>query len=830
MKRNLIKNALVVCIMFLLNLIVNPLQAQPPAYNSSEIFQQIKKLNVLGSVLYIAAHPDDENTRLLTYFSKEKLLRTGYLSLTRGDGGQNLIGDEQGVELGLIRTQELLAARNIDGAEQFFSRAYDFGYSKSAIETMEFWNHDKILNDVVWVIRNFQPDLIITRFPADERAGHGHHTASSMLANEAFKAAADPKKFPEHFQYGVKPWQAKSIFWNTFNFGGANPAAEGALKIDVGNYNSLLGKSYGEIASESRSQHKSQGFGVPKQRGELLEYFLLTGGEKATKDLLDNVDIEWSRIAGGDIVKIKVQNIIETYDFTQPEKSVKPLINLYKTLQAMPSHYWTQKKLNEVQQLIIACSGIFIEATSLEPQVFPGDSLNINFFINNRSNIPAQVKKIELENFDSTLNISLPLNKNNSFTNSIKVSDAKPLSQPYWLQNPLFKGSYDVAEQKLIGKAENDDAFIATFLLQIEDLEIEVGRPIEYKYNDPVKGEVYRPLYVVAHITGNFEEPVYLFTNNKTKTINLHLQAKKRIDSFQVEVRVPAEWKIENNELKTALNNNSEVVLKSTIINVKPNTATVTVNAAKNNEPYTLLQEQKIHYDHIPEILYYKPVIASIEKINVITKGKNIGYIIGAGDKVAQGLHEMGYELTMLHEMDITDENLARFDAVITGVRAYNVHPWLGEKYDVLMRYIHNGGNMIVQYNTSNFVSSVKSKIGPYHFTLSRTRVSDETAAVRFTSENSQFLNFPNKISEEDFKNWIQERSIYHADQIDEHYETPLSLNDPGESPNTGSLIIAKYGKGNFVYTGLVFFRQLPAGVEGAYRLLANLIALPANE
>src|SRR6185295_9452444 len=250
----------------------------PSTYTSAEILLQIKKLNTLGSVLYVAAHPDDENTRLLAYFAKEKLYRTGYLSMTRGDGGQNLIGDEQGIELGMIRTQELLAARRIDGAEQFFSRAFDFGFSKSADEALKIWGHDKILSDVVWMIRKFQPDVIITRFPGDARAGHGHHAASSILANEAFTTAADINKFPEQFKYGVKPWQAKRILWNNYNFGNNNNTSEDQFKIDIGVYNALLGKSYGELGGEARTLHKSQGEGRPRRRGQSFEYFSTTGG------------------------------------------------------------------------------------------------------------------------------------------------------------------------------------------------------------------------------------------------------------------------------------------------------------------------------------------------------------------------------------------------------------------------------------------------------------------------------------------------------------------------------------------------------------------------
>src|SRR5215217_3090744 len=264
---------------------------------SADIYLGLKKMNVLGSVLYIAAHPDDENTRLLTYFSKDRLYRTGYLSLTRGDGGQNLIGNEQGLALGLIRTQELLAARRIDGAEQFFTRAFDFGFSKSPEETFTKWDREKILSDVVWVIRKFQPDVIITRFPTTGEGGHGHHTASAILANEAFSAAADPNRFPEQLKY-VKPWQAKRILWNTFNFGGTNTTNADQFHFDDGIYNPLLGKSYGELGAESRSQNRTQGTGSTSVIGQAFEYFRTTKGDPPINDLMDGVDVSWKRVKG----------------------------------------------------------------------------------------------------------------------------------------------------------------------------------------------------------------------------------------------------------------------------------------------------------------------------------------------------------------------------------------------------------------------------------------------------------------------------------------------------------------------------------------------------
>src|SRR5215510_11431605 len=326
-------------VLFAAVLSINLFAQSPQTWTSADIYLAIRKLNVLGSVLYLAAHPDDENTRLIAYLSKDKLYRTGYLSLTRGDGGQNLIGDEQGIELGLIRTQELLAARRVDGGEQFFTRAFDSGYSKSPEETFTKWDKEKILSDVVWVIRKFQPDVIITRFPTTGEGGHGHHTASAILANEAFTAAADPNRFPEQLKW-VKPWKAKRIMWNSFNFGGTNLTSNDQFKFDVGGYNPLLGKSYGEIAAISRSNHKSQGFGASASRGEAFDYFKTTGGPTPVNDLMDDVDLTWKKVEGGEAISKQIDKLATSFDLLHPENSVKGLVELHQAINKLPEGYW----------------------------------------------------------------------------------------------------------------------------------------------------------------------------------------------------------------------------------------------------------------------------------------------------------------------------------------------------------------------------------------------------------------------------------------------------------------------------------------------------------
>jgi LmbE family N-acetylglucosaminyl deacetylase len=805
----------------------------PEIVSSSEIFQQIKKLNVLGSVLYVGAHPDDENNALLPYLAKEKLYRTAYLSLTRGDGGQNLIGDEQGIELGLIRTQELLAARKVDGAEQYFSRAYEFGFSRSSEEALRIWGKEKILSDVVWVIRQYQPDIIIKRFPPDARAGHGHHAASAILADEAFTAAADPTKFPEQFKYGVKPWQAKRILWNTFNFGGNNTTSEDQLKVDIGGYNSLLGKSYGELGGEARTLHKSQGEGRPRRRGPSFEYFTTTGGTEAKNDLMDGVTIDWKRIDGGEKIQSLINEILSNYNIEKPEMSVPALVKLHTAIQALADGNWRNKKLTEVQQLIEECSALFTEATSAQSNVIQGDTLRITFFINNRKEANVSLKDIAIENFDSSLSTPLGLNQNISFNKTLKISGDKKISQPYWLVYPQQSGAFDVRDQMLIGKAENDPAFVAKFVVTIEGKDFIITRPVQYHFVDPVKGDVYQPIPVLPKVELNYADDNFISKNGVPVNVDFYFKSNISNDSseYKITQQYSKEWETNNRLINYKADGTS--VKAGTEIFMSPSNQTNTTEEIDlktsdgKYEGYT----KTISYDHIPTITYFPKAKANLVKLDIKTVGRNIGYITGAGDKVAQSLESMGYNVRVISEANFTDAYLKQFDAIITGVRAYNIHEFLSDKNDILMRYVQNGGNLIVQYLKSNQVGSRRVQVGPYPFTVSSAnRVTEENANVNFLLPDHPALNYPNKITAKDFEGWVQERSTYQADQADEHYQKLLGMNDAGQTESNGSLIIAKYGKGNFVYSGLVFFRELPAGVPGAFRLIANLIALPKNK
>ncbi|CAM3719926.1 PIG-L family deacetylase [Mucilaginibacter galii] len=809
----------------ILQLLINCTWAQtsPPA-DASTIRQQFKKLGVLGSVLYVAAHPDDENTRLLAYLAQEKGYRTGYLALTRGDGGQNLIGNEQAELLGLIRTQELLAARRADGAEQFFTRANDFGFSKGPDETLKIWDRDKILGDMVWVIRQFKPDVMICRFPTTGEGGHGHHTSSAILAQEAFTAAADPKRYPEQLKY-VQPWQAKRLLWNTFNFGSTNTTANDQFKIDVGVYNPVLGKGYGEIAAESRSNHKSQGFGTARQRGESLEYFKTLLGDAPATDLLDGTTTNWKRIKGGEDIATNLSIISKAFDADRPEASVPALIQLRTKIEKVTDAYWRTQKLKEMDNLIATCAGLWFESYATEPTYALGDSIAIRSQVLNRYSNKVKLHSISIQNKTQDFGspgLVIPANQVQQYT--IKAL-ADKITQPYWLESPHNIGAYNLPDDKLAGNPENPDLLTVTYDFAIEGKLLHYTRRLVYKYVDPVRGEVYQPIEVAPPVTATIENKVYIY--NGTQPQNLQVKLKSFMNgSGSVSLKPIAGWQI--SPAATSFTNKRKGDEWTADFTVTPtaNAKNALAEAAVkvNGKTYTM-GLQRIRYEHIPNITLFPPAQAKLVNLDLKTTGKKIGYLPGAGDFVAEALRQVGYEVHLLTEAEIMSSDLSVYDAIVTGVRAYNVDQRLVFEQPKLMDYVKNGGNLVVQYN--NFAGLVVQQIGPYPFRVVNERVTDEFAKVTVTSPQSPLLNYPNKITQTDFDGWIQERGLYFVSSIAPEYQTVLEMNDAGEAPNKGSLITANYGKGRFVYTSLAFFRQLPAGVPGAYRLFVNLLSKP---
>ena len=818
-------------------------QTAPPA-DVATIEQNFKKLDVLGSVLYVAAHPDDENTRLLAYLAQEKHYRTGYLSMTRGDGGQNLIGNEQSELLGLIRTQELLAARKVDGAEQFFTRANDFGFSKGPGETLKIWDKEKVLGDVVWVIRKFRPDVIICRFPTTGEGGHGHHTASAILAQEAFAAAADPTKYPEQLKY-VQTWQAKRLLWNTFSFGTVNTTSPDQFKINVGVYNPIIGKGYGEMAAESRSNHKTQGFGSARQRGEAFEYFKTILGDAPKNDLMDGVNTSWGRVKGGEAIGDEVEKARKDFDIDHPEKSVPALVKLLDKVANVPDEYWKKQKTKELDDLIAASAGLWFEAYTADPTYALGDQMSTRSQVISRYGLNISLNGLTVvQHVDGAGNTSgfmermahyplpitdkdknLPANELQTFNNDC-ITGA--ISQPYWLGSVHPIGTYNIDDEGDVGNPENPGAPTVEFDFLVEGHPITINRKLMYKYVDPAKGEIYQPVEITPPVTANITGKNYIFNAPLPQNVEIKLQSFTKA-SGSISIKPMDGWKISPDEINFInKNKGDEWTVKFIVAPTGQHTPSAVLQAVVNvnGKPFSM-GIRRIRYEHIPNITLFPPAEAKLINLDLKIAGKKIGYIEGAGDLVPDALKQVGYDVHQLTENEILNGDLSGYDAIITGIRAYNVNRRLAIGQPKLLEYVKNGGNLVIQYNNNNGL--VTKNIGPYPFNVTNKRVTDEDAKITVTDPQNPALNYPNKITQDDFKGWVQERGLYFVGDIGPNYKAPLEMNDPGEAPNNGALITGNYGEGRFVYTSLAFFRQLPAGVPGAYRLFINLLSKPKN-
>ena len=791
--------------------------------NAAEIQLGLEKLNVVGSILYVAAHPDDENTAALAYFSKGEKLRTGYLSLTRGDGGQNLIGSEIGSEIGIIRTQELLAARGIDGAEQFFTRAVDFGYSKTPEETLAFWGEEAVLADVVWVIRSFRPDVIVTRFPVDRSSGHGHHTASARLAREAFRAAGDPQRFSEQLDL-VEPWQAKRLFWNGWRLSEQEQAD--AAAVNVGEFDGLLGTSYTEIAAISRSMHKSQGFGAAGRRGTRYEYFKLVEGSLPEEGLLSGIDTTWSRVSDGTSLGSKLAAISERFDPRDPAASLPLLLEAYSEMKSMERTGWIEVKQRELLELIQACAGLWMEAISTDFAAAPGDSVTVNTTVVNRSDVPFRLKSISFDGLGSLSVQDVVLENNTPHTgeSSVRIPPGYPTSQPFWLRDSPKKALFSVSDQSLIGVAENAPSLQAkiSFDVQGEDLEFLV--PVLYRWTDRVDGESYRLFEVRPEVTVEIGGGVRIFSDTNPQEIRVRVKANSPGVDGTLRLSGDPAWRLIPESVSFSLSNKYDEAEFSFQV-TPPEVAgeAVFIAEAVVGDRRFSRALVTISHPHIKQQVYFPESTLKVVKLDVERRGDTIGYIMGSGDEVAEGLRHLGYDVSLLSDDDLESGDLGRFDAIVAGIRAYNTRERLAIVQPRLLQYVENGGTLIVQYNVSRGL--VTEDIGPYPFTIGRDRVSEEGAKVTILAPDHQLLNFPNTITQQDFDSWVQERGLYFATEWDDRYETVLAAHDAQEPDTAGGLLFARFGDGVFIYSGISWFRQLPAGVPGAYRLFANLIS-----
>ena len=799
------------------------------------IRERLDQLTTLGSVMMIGAHPDDENTALLAYFARGRHLRTAYLSLTRGEGGQNLIGSEQGDALGVIRTQELLAARRIDGAEQYFTRAIDFGFSKTAEETLMKWPRDKVLSDIVWNIRRFRPDVIVLRFSGTPRDGHGQHQVSAILGREAFSAAADPSRYAEQLQW-VQPWQAKRLMYNVISFTAeqereAQKMAD-RVEVDVGQYDPVLGYSYGEIAGMSRSQHRSQGMGAPQQKGSMKNYLITIAGDKATKDPFDDIQTKWDRLPGGAAIQSELAQARDAFSPAHPDDLLKPLAEARPLIAAIKDPL-AEHKLKELDETMALCAALSLDASSDRSASTPGGSVKINVTALVRTPAHVTLLGIDVTGAGATevATAVLMLNQPSHYSFIVHLPSDQPYSQPYWLTQPKDGWLYSVPDAREIGNPENPPVLEAHFRVRIAGTDLDLTRPVEYRYTDHVYGETLRPLAIVPPVGLSFTEPALVFPDQSARGVEVLVRANTAHAAGDVGLNAPAGWRVEppsqhfelaaTGQQTTATFNvtppssdaQAELHATASVGDLKITTGTVT-----------------IEYPHISAETLFPLAETKLVRADIQTLAKTVGYVIGAGDEVPDAIRHMGAQVTLLTPDDVLKSDLSRFDAIVTGVRAWNTRPDLRTNYQRFFDYAQNGGTLIVQYNVpeGGFFGgdpSILEHVGPYPITTSRDRVTAEEAPVTFPNPQNSLLHAPNAITQKDFEGWVQERGLDFASEWDPKYESVLESHDPGEEPHPGGELYLRYGRGVYIFTAYSWFRELPAGVPGAYRLFANMLS-----
>lgn len=806
---------------------------------SSEIYRELKTLKNLPKVLYLAAHPDDENTGLLSWLVNDRNVETGYLSLTRGDGGQNLLGTEQGAALGLIRTHELLEARKLDGAQQFFTRAIDFGFSKNTTDTFKQWDENNIIADVVWVIRKFRPDVIICRFPPTAAAGHGQHAASAVVAEKAFKLAGDKTAFPNQLKY-VNAWQPKRVLWNTFRFGSVNTTAENQLKITVGQYDAQLGMGYGELAGLSRSLHKSQGAGTQSVAGIKTEYFSHVDGEPAKTSLFDGISKTWTKEGSPDIDQA-LDKIISTFNFNHPDLSLPALLVLRKKVMALKDSDLKKDKIKSLDHIILSCAGFMGEVVTNRAEVVAGDQYNFRLNMISRAESPVVLEHIKWLTQSEKFNRKLAKDSLITIRQDIQIPADAALTEPYWLSKPpVNAATFSVPNDTLVGLPDTDSPLNVLLTLKIGSENFQVKLPLSFKKLDPVRGDVVEPLRIVPALEVKFTQPFYLVKENEDLRVSLNFKVNsdKPLSNGRVNLMYNGE-QLGGGDLQSFNGKYFTVdyiISKTKLASIQSDHLQLEANFLVDGIAYDKKQVL-IQYPHLPSLQYFAPASVNVMKGDIQMNIKKVGYIEGAGDFIPEFLRIAGIQVDILKDEDFygnvnesgngTQNKLSQYDAIVLGIRANNTEKKLGRWMPFLWSYVKGGGNLVMQYNTNQ--DTTVDQLGIYNLRIANKRVTEENAEVTFLNPNHKLLNFPNKITQNDFKGWIQERGAYFPDQWDAAYEPLFEMHDTGEEPLKGSTLYAKYGKGNFIYTPLAFFRQLPAGNAGAARLFLNFLSAQKN-
>jgi LmbE family N-acetylglucosaminyl deacetylase len=809
-----------------------------PMSGTAELQQTLEKLNVLGSVMMLAAHPDDENTAVIAYFARGRHMEMAYTAATRGEGGQNLIGSEQGDLMGLIRTQELLAARRIDGGQQFFTRAVDFGYSKTPEEALAQWGRDILLGDLVRAIRRFRPDVIIARFPPPPGSGgHGQHTAVGYTGVAAMEAAADPTKFPEQIAEGLEPWQAKRYYYNVSNRGGPAGVAPGRVTLEIGGYSPVLGKSYPEVAGESRSMHSSQGMGARQPKGEASASFDYVAGERVSGDLFADIDTSWGRVPGGERVGDLLAQALGRYEPTHPEAILPQLLDAYHELEKLDGD-WAARKRPELLHAIELSAGLYLDAAAERWDVAPGAAVKIELTALNRSSAQVQWLGAELRGFTEARYDagSRELAGNKPLTRTLEVqapSDLQP-SQPPWLVHPATT-AYQLDDPALIGLPEGPPLAEVAFQVRVGGADLEFVKPVVYRWIDDAHGERERDVLAVAEAAVSFTKSNRIFPDASPRRVSVRVQSNQEGKHGRLVLDLPDGWKASPASYDVALDRRGQESVFDFDVTPPRTESGGKLAARLELEGKSVSTGMRvIEYSHIPIQVVFPRAEMRVERTDVVLLSKNIGYVMGAGDEVPEALEQLGATVKLLGETELATGDLSAYDSIVLGVRALDTRPDVTMARERLLDYVAKGGTLVVQYNVmlrGRRGNSSDRMLAPYPLEPfvgegdRPDRIVDENSPIEILLADHPLLQTPNHIRPKDFEGWVQERGLYFMQEWDPRYEAPWTSHDEGQPSIPGGTLYAKYGEGTYVFTAYSWFRELPNGVPGAYRIFANIVS-----
>ncbi len=853
----------------------------PEDRGTAGILEALEKLPVYVRVLYTTAHPDDESAETLTWLSRKAHAQTALFSLTRGEGGQNILGGEKGEALGLVRTGELLEACRLYGTELYFSTAIDFGFSRSAEETLSKWGHGATLNEMVRFIRTWQPTIIVSRFQGNSSDGHGHHEAAGLITREAFRAAGDPQKFPEQFQLGLHPWQAKKLYTS---IGGSDAgssssvAAGGIVRVPVGDFDPVLGRSYREIGTEGYSKHRSQGNGavyaLPDRAYDSYRLVDSVGSPTGDSSFFNSLHTSLSAIgelAGEELGSVAflrsdleaVQRAgaeaVERFQPAQPwassEAALKGAEILAGSIRRVEASSLTngrqksvesalREKYRNFQNALNATLGIYLVAQAQDGAATPGEKERVTVYFYNRGSQEIELSRMTLEAPEGwTVTPSsdpasgrIPGGGSATLRFSVDISSTAKVTEPFWYREKRGDARYKTLPTEDVFAPFGKPEITAKATYRFHGAEVQIVAPVRAQTGDPLRGSDFVELQIVPALSVTVTPDLGIApisAGGKARQFQVSVLNNNQAGTQGVcRLIAPAGWQVEPAEMRFAMSHKGEAATNRFAVhppaNVRAGTYSIEAVATAGGREFRRGYEVISYPENWTRNLYF-PSRSELEVFDVkVAPDLTVGYVMGSGDDVPAALEQLGVKVQMISGSDLAFGDLSRFSVIVTGVRAYNVNEELRANNSRLLQYVEQGGTLIVQYNRL-FGRGAEAPFpyGPFPMSDSDAdRITVENSPVQILEPESAVFNTPNKITQADFQGWVQERGAYFMHSWDARYTSLLSGHDPGEEPLRGGLLMTKYGKGYYVYTAYAWFRQLPAGVPGAFRLFANLLSL----